>query len=189
MTTHVAGLTLCAALAVSVGCERSPRPEGGVRPSSERGAPSAAPAEAEFDVGALSDDELAERIARLNASILPPAGTALSSVGLVYGQPQVVPALPKGAKGSAADYPMHVHELLPPTGRAEFRAVLLVTCRDASVSRARINHSCVAKGRVAGARSVDVQRELRVEQERVLRDLLAIQEKFGARLAAAPWTR
>lgn len=189
MTNRIAMLVVCVAIAMSVGCERSTPPESDDPEAGDGGSVSAEPPDGALDVGALSDDALADRIARLRDLIVPPVGTALSSVSLVYGQPRVVESLPKGGKGSSADYPMHVYDLLPPQGNAEFRALLLVTCRNDAVARSGINHHCVLKGRRAGPRTASEQRALRVERQRVLLDLQAIQEKYGARLEGAAWGR
>lgn len=177
------------AILLSVGCARPEASDSNVRAPGDGGSAAVEPVEAAPDVLDLSDDEVRERIARLRAIIIPPVGTFLSQVDRVFGRPRVEEALRPGAKGSPADYPMHIYDLLPPEGRAEFRAFLHVTNHNDVVARAAINHHSVVKGRAAGPRAAGQERVLRAEQRRVLADLEAIREKYRVQLRSAEWAR
>lgn len=186
----VAALVACVVLAVCIGCGR-PAPTTPDAPGEADGGvdttePAAADADAVLDVRELTDDELADRIARLREVIIPPAGTALASVDRVFGEPRVEEELREGAKGRRSDYPMHIYDLLAPKGSAEFRAFLYVTNRNDVVARAAINHHGVIKGTRAGSPRAANRR---VEQQRVLLDLRAIRDKYRVQLAGAAWAR
>jgi len=161
--------------------EPAPSPSPQVSPASE---PPPDPDES------LSPEQVEERIAALNVRILPPVGTAKAEVDAVFGVPGYVPELE--GKGSSADYPMHVYELLPPRGPPpSFRAALQVTCRDGMLHRARIHHVCVAKGRRLirpGTPEYRRQQEARArERRRVLADLREIVRKYASNLDGASW--
>jgi len=103
-------------------------------------------AENDLHTGTVTAEDQIERLS--NILIVPPNGTDKADVDLVFGKPKEIKEL--DGKGSPADYPMHIYELLPPVGKEEFSAFLYVTYRQGKVWRAGINHLFVTKNRYSG---------------------------------------
>ncbi len=129
----------------------------------------------------LAPEEVSAQIASLRELIIPCKGTARADVDAVFGEPEVTKEL-KG-KGSAAMYPMHSYQLLPPKQGQEFRAFLYVTYRNDKAHFVGINHICTVKGRAYPADP----KELESEDRLVLADLLEIKKKYDSKLRDASW--
>jgi hypothetical protein len=131
----------------------------------------------------LSPDQVTAQVASLRKLMIPPKGASKADVDAVFGEPKETKEL-KG-KGSAAMYPMHSYQLLPPKQGQEFRAFLYVTYKNDKAHFVGINHVCVIKGRYKEPEPDERDRENRL----VLADLLEIKEKYETKLNDASWNK
>ena len=135
------------------------------------------------DHAALAQERVTKKISALHKTIVPPQGASKDEVDSVFGEPKLVERLSGKGKGSQADYPLHVYQLLPPGKGQQFRALLQVTYKDDVVHLVAINHACVTKGRA----SDPSPEELASENRLVLIDLEDINMRFQRTLRNAAW--